>query len=189
MKNLTLIGPPGGGKGTQANNLIHHYGLHHISTGDIFRAKIKEHDDLALKIKSYMDAGQLVPDEITIETFMDYIHKNPSSKGYVFDGFPRTENQIIAFESFLEKTFPGVPNTLIHLQVEENELITRLVERGKGSGRSDDTLATIKDRLKVFYNQTLPIIEYYKKKNQLKTIDGTGKNIMETWELVKACVE
>jgi len=184
---ITLFGPPGSGKGTQAQKIIEYFDCVHVSTGDLCRAKTKETDALALEVKSFIDKGALVPDDITIRLFEETIGKHPLAKGFVFDGFPRTINQIGAFENFLEYRFPESSNTIIFLRVEHEELIHRINKRSK-EGRIDDSISVFKDRLDVFNQQTAPVIDYYCNFNVVHTIVGTGKTPDEVWDEIKTII-
>lgn len=173
MLNVIIFGAPGSGKGTQSEELIKKYGFAHISTGDLLRAEIKEATPLGEKAKEFINAGKLVPDEVVIGMIENYLNENKPAKGIIFDGFPRTIPQADALEELLSKH-----NTKIHgvldLKVEEEELIDRLLKRGQASGRSDDNLETIKNRLEVYHNQTSPLVKYYAEKGTHHPIKGTG---------------
>lgn len=186
MKIVTLLGPPGCGKGTQAKKLATEFGLVHISTGDIFRSMvISGTDDLARQIRTLIDAGQLVPDELTISILEAAVQKNPSKKGYIFDGFPRTLQQYGIFTSLLEEQFPTANKQYLYFSVSERELMHRLLQRAVVERRKDDNRKTIKDRLSVYHAQTSPIVEILHRKGALCTIYGTGKTIPEVWDQVK----
>ena len=149
MLNLVLFGPPGAGKGTQAAKLTSKYNLIHLSTGDIFRANIKGQTELGTLAKSYMDKGNLVPDEVTIKMLESEVDKTPHAKGYIFDGFPRTTPQAEALEAFLKSKNTEI-TLMLALEVAEDELVKRLLLRGKDSGRADDTdEAIIRNRINV----------------------------------------
>ena len=138
MKNIVLFGPPGAGKGTQANFLKETYDLVHISTGDVFRYNIKNQTDLGLLAKSYMDKGELVPDQVTIDMLGDVVANNPDANGFIFDGFPRNTFQAEALDNIL-KTYNSEVNAMIALEVDDEVLVKRLLKRGETSGRSDDS--------------------------------------------------
>src|SRR5215471_5559732 len=138
MFNLILFGPPGSGKGTQSERLIARYGLKHLSTGDLLRSEIASETELGLKAKSFMDRGELVPDEVVIGMINHALDSNPESKGFLFDGFPRTKAQSIALDNLLSQRGEEI-NVVLALEVTEEELIKRLLNRGLTSGRSDDT--------------------------------------------------
>ena len=174
MLNLVLFGPPGAGKGTQAARLVEKYHLVHLSTGDIFRSNIKEGTDLGQLAKSYIDKGALVPDEVTIGMLEAEVNSNSNAKGFIFDGFPRTSAQAEALDAFLSTKDTEV-SSMLALEVDENELITRLLERGKSSGRADDQDASIiKNRIKVYENETAVLKTYYANQNKFFGIEGVG---------------
>ena len=174
MLNLVLFGPPGAGKGTQAARLVEKYHLVHLSTGDIFRSNIKEGTNLGQLAKSYIDKGALVPDEVTIGMLEAEVNSNSNAKGFIFDGFPRTSAQAEALDAFLSSKDTEV-SSMLALEVDENELITRLLERGKFSGRADDQDAgIIKNRIKVYENETAVLKTYYANQNKFFGIEGVG---------------
>ena len=182
MLNLVLFGPPGAGKGTQAQKLVEKYNLVHLSTGDIFRANIKNGTQLGKLAKSYMEKGALVPDEITIQMLESEVKKQTNPKGFIFDGFPRTTAQAEALDAFLSTKNTSVTITLA-LEVDEEELTKRILLRGKESRRADDRDEhVIRNRVKEYSSKTAPLKEFYKKTNKLKIIDGIGsvENIFET---------
>lgn len=174
MLNIVLFGPPGAGKGTQSEKLINSKSLVHISTGDLFRNNIGEGTALGKKAQTFMDEGKLVPDEIVIGMVEDMIEKNVSAKGFIFDGFPRTVAQAEALDGMLaerELTISG----MVSLEVPENELISRLLDRGKTSGRVDDqNEAKIATRIEEYQNKTAPVAGYYKSQNKFNGINGVG---------------
>ena len=161
MLNLVLFGPPGAGKGTQSENIINKYNLVHLSTGDIFRANIKGETELGKLAKSYIDKGQLVPDEVTISLLESEVNKHTDPKGFIFDGFPRTTKQAEALDAFLNSK--GTPITvMISLEVEEEELKVRLAGRAKTSGRADDANPeVIQNRIDTYNAETAPVKEFY----------------------------
>jgi adenylate kinase len=174
MLNIVLFGPPGAGKGTQSAKLIHAYDLVHLSTGDIFRANIKGGTELGTLAKSYMDQGQLVPDEVTIRMLESEANKSPNAKGYIFDGFPRTPTQAAALDQFLATKNTGI-TMMLALEVEEDELRKRLLLRGKDSGRADDIdPAVIQKRIDVYRNETEPVRDFYQAQNKYFGINGIG---------------
>ena len=186
MLNLVLFGPPGAGKGTQAARLVEKYDLVHLSTGDIFRSNIKEGTDLGQLAKSYIDKGALVPDEVTIGMLEAEVNSNSNAKGFIFDGFPRTSAQAEALDAFLSSKDTEV-SSMLALEVDENELITRLLERGKSSGRADDQDAgIIKNRIKVYENETAVLKTYYANQNKFFGIEGVGSIESITLGLCKA---
>lgn len=174
MLNIVLFGPPGAGKGTQSQNLIEKYGLLHISTGDLFRMHLSHGTELGKLAQSYMDKGHLVPDEVVINMVRDKIEAQQDSKGIIFDGFPRTVNQAEELDEMLEELDMTV-NCMIALEVPENELKTRIKERGKISGRVDDQDdEKINTRLAVYKEETLPVAGYYRGQGKLCSINGVG---------------
>jgi len=173
MLNIVIFGAPGSGKGTQSSYLKDKYGLMHISTGDLLRAEIAAKTDLGKMAESYIVKGQLVPDEVVIGMLEDTIKKNPDAKGFIFDGFPRTLAQGEALDKILKKYGKEI-SIVISLEVDDEELIDRLLKRGELMGRSDDNRETIESRLKVYYNQTAPLKEFYAEQGKLIEIPGKG---------------
>ena len=174
MLNIVLFGPPGAGKGTQSERLIEKYGLVHLSTGDVFRANIKGETDLGKLAKSYMDAGQLVPDEVTINMLRSEVVKHSAPKGFIFDGFPRTNAQAQALDEFLASLETEI-TLMLALEVEENELKTRLLKRAEVSGRPDDAdPAVIEKRIAVYNQETAPVKAFYQAQHKFVAIDGIG---------------
>jgi len=174
MLNIVLFGPPGAGKGTQAEKLVNKYNLVHLSTGDIFRANIKGETELGKLAKSYMDKGNLVPDQVTISMLEAEVDKNPKANGFIFDGFPRTTPQAEALDKFLSSKNTTITKMLA-LDVENGELIKRILERGKDSGRADDLdTAIIANRIKVYNDQTAVVADFYAAQNKFEKINGKG---------------
>jgi len=174
MLNIVLFGKPGAGKGTQAAFLKSQYDLVHISTGDLFRFNIKNKTELGISAKSYLDKGDLVPDRVTIDMLENEVDKNQDAKGFIFDGFPRTESQAEALDIFLERKLMKITATL-SLEAEDGILINRLLERGKSSGRVDDQdESKIKNRFEEYNQKTAPLINYYKRQNKFHSINGIG---------------
>jgi adenylate kinase len=174
MTNLILFGPPGSGKGTQAQSLVDKYKLLHISTGDLFRYELGNDTDLGKLAKSYMNKGQLVPDEVTVKMLRRKVESEPDVDGYIFDGFPRTIAQAEALDDLLEDLNTEI-SALVALEVQEQEIIDRLLLRGQSSGRADDqNEAVIKERIEVYRNETKPVYEYYDANDRAYTVDGMG---------------
>lgn len=186
MLNVVLFGPPGAGKGTQSERLIEKYGLKHLSTGDIFRANIKGETELGKLAKSYIDKGQLVPDEVTIDLIRSEVAKFPDAKGFIFDGFPRTNAQAKALDEFL-KSLNAEISLMLALEVDEEELFDRLKKRAEVSGRTDDADPDIiKNRIAVYNNETAPVKDYYHAQDKFVSIDGIGEIDEITDRLFKA---
>jgi adenylate kinase len=174
MINIVLFGKPGAGKGTQAEFLKGKYNLTHLSTGDIFRYNIKNETDLGNLAKTYMDKGDLVPDEVTIQMLQSEVDKNPQSSGFLFDGFPRTLAQAEALDNFLINKGQKVTAT-IALEADDNILVQRLLERGKTSGRPDDQdEQKIRNRYDEYNEKTAPLMNYYKAQDKFYAVDGIG---------------
>ncbi|MDX2305640.1 MAG: adenylate kinase [Microscillaceae bacterium] len=175
MINIVLFGPPGAGKGTQSAKIIEKYQLIHLSTGDLLRAEIAANTDLGLKAKEIMDKGELVPDAVVIGMIDNKIKSNLSSHGFVFDGFPRTVAQAEALDAMMQNNDLAI-SKMIALEVDEEELTTRLLERGKTSGRPDDQNEDlIRTRVKEYNSKTAPVAEYYKNQNKYVAVYGIGE--------------
>ena len=175
MINLILFGKPGSGKGTQAEFVKNKYGLVHISTGDVFRYNISKQTELGLLAKSYMEKGDLVPDNVTIKMLEAEVNKSRNANGFIFDGFPRTTHQAEILDDFLKKKDLSITMT-IALEVDEAILIERLIKRGKESGRIDDQdKSKIKNRFDEYNNKTSQLIKYYKHQNKFYSVEGTGE--------------
>lgn len=174
MLNIVLFGPPGCGKGTQSEKLIEKYQLDHLSTGDILRAEISNQTELGKEAKTFMDKGALVPDEVVIGMIATKIDSNKNAKGFIFDGFPRTTAQAEALDKLLNKR--KIPITcMLSLEVDHDELVKRLLNRGLTSDRSDDQNHEIIDnRIKEYHNKTAPVIKFYDSQNKFHSIAGMG---------------
>jgi len=174
MINLILFGPPGSGKGTQAAKLVEKYKLLHISTGDLFRYEMGNDTPLGLEAKSYIEKGELVPDSVTVGMLRNKVEANMDVEGYIFDGFPRTIPQAEALDRLLAEKNEQV-SKLIMLDVSDNELVKRLLERGKTSGRKDDSDEDIiRNRIEVYKSETSPVFDYYAEKGKAVKVDGIG---------------
>jgi adenylate kinase len=174
MLNLILFGPPGSGKGTQAEKLIAQYNLFHISTGDMFRYELSNNTELGQLARSYMEKGQLVPDSVTIAMLEKRVEDNPDVKGFIFDGFPRTIAQAEALDSFLTSKGQSITG-LVELSVDEDEIVKRVLLRGKTSGRADDNdESIIRKRIAVYRNETTPVADHYGKSGKSFKIEGVG---------------
>ncbi|MBN8671483.1 MAG: adenylate kinase [Flavipsychrobacter sp.] len=182
MFNLILFGPPGSGKGTQSANILDTYKLQHISTGDLLRDEVSRQTPLGVEAKNFMDQGMLVPDEVVIGMISSKIDENPQARGFIFDGFPRTKAQAEALDKLLE-----FKNTEIHLllalEVPEEDLVKRLVNRGITSGRSDDNEEVIAKRIKEYYEKTEAVAGHYHNFGKLERLKGDG-TIEETFALI-----
>src|SRR4030042_2721104 len=174
MLNIVLFGPPGAGKGTQAVKLIEKYKLVHLSTGDILRGELAARSPLGLEAKKFMDKGELVPDEVVIGMIEVKLDQNTMAKGFIFDGFPRTKAQAGALDKLLAKKQTPI-SIMVALEVEKQELINRLMGRGKVSGRADDQdINIIENRITVYNRETAPVIDYYNAVGKFKSVDGMG---------------
>ena len=173
MLNIVIFGAPGSGKGTQSERIVEKYGINHISTGDVLRAEIKNGTELGKTAKGYIDQGQLIPDELMIDILASVFDSFKDSKGVIFDGFPRTIAQAEALKKMWAERGQDV-SVMVDLDVPEEELMVRLIKRGKDSGRADDNEETIKKRLHVYHSQTAPLIDWYKNEKKYQHINGLG---------------
>jgi len=174
MINLILFGPPGSGKGTQAEKLVEKYNLLHISTGDLFRYEMANDTELGLKAKEYIAKGELVPDSITTGMLKNKVDANPDVPGYIFDGYPRNINQSESLDEILSDTEESV-SILLSLDVDDEEIVSRILNRGKTSGRSDDNdESIIRNRIEVYKSETTAVFDFYAKSNKSKMINGIG---------------
>jgi adenylate kinase len=174
MLNIVIFGPPGSGKGTQSKNILKKYNLIHLSTGDILRNAIEKKTPLGILAKKYMDKGELVPDKDVIQMVINKLDKNNDKNGFIFDGFPRTQNQAKFLKNLLKERNTKI-NVMVTLEVNYDELVKRLINRSKEMDRSDDkNVSIIENRINIYNKQTAPIIEFYKKENKYQPVDGTG---------------
>lgn len=187
MTNIVIFGAPGSGKGTQSERLIEKYGLKHVSTGDLLRAEIQAKTELGVMAHSYISKGQLVPDDVMIGILEELVEENRGVPGFIFDGFPRTLAQGRALDDMLEQHGESV-SMVLSLELEDEELIHRLLKRGEISGRSDDNKEVIESRLKVYYDQTAPLKEFYRGQGKLVRITGHG-SIDEIFESMTSVVD
>jgi len=187
MFNLVLFGPPGSGKGTQSTNIVTTYGLKHVSTGDLLRDEVASQTPLGVEAKKYMDQGLLVPDEVVIGMISSKIDEYPDARGFIFDGFPRTRAQAESLDNLLD-----FKNTQIHLvlslEVPQEELTRRMIDRGATSGRSDDTAEVIIRRISEYKSKTAPVAEYYDAQGKLEEIHG-DQGIDETFLALKKQID
>ena len=187
MFNIVIFGAPGSGKGTQSKMIVERYGFDYISTGDMLRQAIRQGNELGKTAKEYIDRGQLVPDDLIVRLIADFLDDKRSSKGVIFDGFPRTLKQAEALKTMLNERGTDI-HILLDLQVEDDELVDRLIERGKISGRSDDNPETIKARLDVYHTQTAPLATYYIGEGKHVAIKGIGR-IEEIFERIAEAID
>ena len=174
MKNIVIFGAPGSGKGTQSDLLVQKYGFKHISTGDVLRAEIKQGTELGQTAQSYIDKGQLIPDSLMIDILAQKYDALCPCEGVIFDGFPRTIPQAKVLNAMLAERNAAV-DAVVGLEVEEKDLVDRMLRRGKESGRADDNIDTIKKRLDVYHKQTSPLKDYYKNEGKYHAINGNGE--------------
>lgn len=187
MFNLILFGPPGSGKGTQSANIMQSYRLEHISTGDLLRDEVTRQTALGVEAKKYMDQGLLVPDEVVIGMISSKIDEKSEARGFIFDGFPRTRAQAEALDKLLEFKNTGI-HLVLSLEVPENDLVKRLVNRGITSGRSDDTEEVIAKRIKEYYAKTEQVASYYNSQGKLERVKGDN-SIEDTFKLLSKNID
>ena len=170
---LILFGPPGAGKGTQASAISETFSLPHVATGDIFRDNVSNETELGVRARGYMDRGALVPDQVVIDMVADRIAQTDASDGFLLDGFPRTVGQAEALDDLLARDGNGI-DAVVRLLVDDDELVARLLQRAREQGRSDDTRDVIERRLKVYRDETEPLVARYRRQGVLRESDGTG---------------
>ena len=176
MINIVLFGPPGSGKGTQAQNLIDKFSLKQISTGDLFRYNMKNDTELGKLAKSYIDKGELVPDQVTTDMLIEEVKKPTETSGFIFDGYPRTVFQTEALENIVKEVLDNEISVCLSLVVEDEILVERLLKRGETSGRTDDSNEEIiRNRIKEYYTKTADVAELYKKQGKYVEVNGVGK--------------
>lgn len=176
MTNIVLFGPPGSGKGTQAQFLIEKFNLKQISTGDLFRYNMKNETELGKLAKSYIDKGELVPDQVTIDMLIDEVKKPTETMGFIFDGFPRTKEQTIALEDIVKEHLDSEISLCLALIVDDEILVERLLKRGETSGRTDDSNEDIiRNRIKEYYAKTAEVAELYKQQGKYVEVNGVGE--------------
>ena len=176
MINIVLFGPPGSGKGTQAENLIKKFNLKQISTGDLFRYNMKNNTELGILAKSFIDKGELVPDQVTTDMLKEEVQKPTDSNGFIFDGYPRTANQTEALEQIVKEVLHSEISVCLSLIVEDEVLVERLIKRGETSGRVDDSNEEIiRNRIKEYYTKTAEVAELYKQQEKYVEVNGIGE--------------
>lgn len=173
MYNIIIFGPPGSGKGTQSIKLAEKYGLTHLSTGDILRAEIKAKSELGLKVQAVIERGELVSDDLLLDLLRSALLKHPGTEGFLFDGFPRTTRQAHDLEELL-KEINGTVNVVLALDVDDDELMGRLLKRAQIEGRKDDTEEVISNRLNVYHSQTKPLMDHYDTQGKMESVHGVG---------------
>lgn len=173
MVNMIIFGPPGAGKGTQSEKLIHRYGFVHISTGDLFRWHTKNETELGKRVKEIMNNGMLVPDEITIAMLKEELDKNPDAKGFLFDGFPRTVPQAEALDKFMKENKTAIHH-IVALDVTEEEVRKRIAKRKTLENRVDDDEEKLNKRINEYFSKTIHVLPYYEKQGRLNAVHGIG---------------
>ena len=188
MFNLILFGPPGSGKGTQSERLIAQYGLKHLSTGDLLRSEIANQTTLGLEAKGFMDRGELVPDAVVIGMIRSALDNNPEAKGFLFDGFPRTQAQSVALDELLVQRGEAI-NVVLALEVTEEELVKRLLNRGLTSGRTDDVNETIiRARIAEYHKKTSAVADHYRQFGKVVEVKGEG-SVDDIFDALSAEIE
>lgn len=186
MTRLLVMGPPGAGKGTQCVKLAEHFGVPHISTGDLFRSHIKNQTELGKKVQTYLDSGEYVPDDVTTDMLRARLDEPDASQGFVLDGYPRTVGQVGELDSILSNLDSSLDRVLV-IEVAPDELIARLTKRAEAEGRSDDDEQVVRRRVEVYRQQTEPVLELYQKRGQAVSVDGVG-SIEEVSDRLRAAV-
>ena len=185
--NLILLGPPGAGKGTQANLICEKYKISHLSTGDLLRAEIAKKSEVGVKAKKIIDEGQLVSNDIIINVIRSFLNNNKNTNGYLFDGFPRNSEQAKLLDNLMSELIEKI-SCVIQLDVEEKHLKDRILSRGKEEGRSDDNEETLLKRLDTYFNETMPLIKYYDDSNLIKKVCGVGE-IMQINQSINSIID
>ncbi|MDZ7741982.1 MAG: adenylate kinase [Bacteroidota bacterium] len=187
MFNIIIFGPPGSGKGTQSSRIAEKFNVKHISTGDILRSEVKQQTELGKKAQALMEKGELVPDDLLIKILHSVIEKNADAAGFIFDGFPRTIVQAEALDDLMNSINDSI-DVVVSLDVPDNEVVDRLLKRAEIEGRKDDNEKTIQNRLKVYKEQTAPLLAYYLKQHKLEGINGVG-SVDKIFEDIVSCLE
>lgn len=187
MLNIVIFGPPGAGKGTQSQLIIEKYKLMHLSTGDILRNEMANKTPLGTEAKKLIEKGELVPDDIVIKMVNNKLDNNPGLKGFIFDGFPRTVEQAEALDRLLEEKNTSI-SVMISLEVDEDELVKRLIKRCEQEGRTDDNIEVIRNRIKVYNDVTCKVCDFYATNNRFRPIPGTG-TVEEIFERISAVID
>lgn len=187
MFNIIIFGPPGSGKGTQSIRIAEKFNVKHISTGDILRSEVKQQTELGKKAQALMEKGELVPDDLLIKILHSVIEKNADGAGFIFDGFPRTIVQAEALDDLMNSINDSI-DVVVSLDVPDNEVVDRLLKRAEIEGRKDDNEKTIQNRLKVYKEQTTPLLAYYLKQHKLEGINGVG-SVDKIFEDIVSCLE
>jgi len=187
MLNIVIFGPPGAGKGTQSHLIIEKYKLMHLSTGDLLRNEMANETPLGTEAKKLIEKGELVPDDIVIKMVNNKLDNNPGLKGFIFDGFPRTVEQAEALDRLLEEKNTSI-SVMISLEVDEDELIKRLIKRCEQEGRTDDNIEVIRNRIKVYNDVTCKVCDFYVTNNRFRPVPGTG-TVEEIFERISAVID